>query len=81
MRLTHTGINNAILGIKNLQTDELCRPFYFGNARAHIPNNYARTFVLQNGSMKQDGACVAIRVVLGNALGTVRAWEKAHRIS
>jgi len=37
--------------------------------------------VLENSSMKHDGACVAIRVVLGNALGTVRAWEKAHRIS
>jgi branched-chain amino acid transport system substrate-binding protein len=79
--LTQAGINKAVLNIKNFQTDELCRPFYFGSAPAHIPNNYARIFVPKNGSMVQDGACVAIPVVPGNSLGTVRAWEKAHGIS
>ena len=44
-------VNTAIKSLKDFKTDILCRPWYYGNAPLHIPNNVDWTTTPKNGKM------------------------------
>jgi branched-chain amino acid transport system substrate-binding protein len=58
--ITKESYNEAVLNIKNFETDLLCAPWYFGKAPLHIPNNVDLTVVPQDGVMVQSGECFEI---------------------
>jgi hypothetical protein len=49
-------VNKAIADLKGYKTDILCRPWYYGKAALHIPNNVDWTTTPKNGKMviKED---------------------------
>ena len=49
---TVKSVNTAFLGVKDFKTDILCKPWYYGKAPLHIPNNTDRTVVAAG---RQDG--------------------------
>ena len=67
-QLTPQGVNAAIHGVKNFKTDILCRPWYFGDAQFHVPNNTDRTVVPMSGKMVQKEDCFDIAALPGNNL-------------
>jgi branched-chain amino acid transport system substrate-binding protein len=68
-------VNTAFRGVKNFKTDILCKPWYFGKAPLHIPNNFDRTVTPSNGKMVQKEGCFPISAV-DPAIEQVRAIEK-----
>src|SRR4051812_963313 len=52
--------NDAIAAVKNFKTDILCKPFYYGQAPLHIPNNTDLTTTPKDGKMVKDEDCFAI---------------------
>ena len=71
-------VNKAIAGVKNFKTDILCKPWYYGVAPLHIPNNWDRTVTPSNGKMVQKEACFPISAV-DPAIAKVRAIEKKQK--
>ena len=67
-------VNQAIKNVKNFKTDILCRPWYYGDAPLHIPNNTDRTVTPQGGKMVQKEDCFPISDV-DPAIKQVRAIE------
>ena len=53
-------MNDAFKAVKGFQTDILCKPWYYGDAPLHIPNNTDRTVTPQGGKMVQKEACFPI---------------------
>jgi branched-chain amino acid transport system substrate-binding protein len=72
-------VNKAIENVKNFKTDILCKPWYYGSAPLHIPNNTDRTVTPSNGKMVQKEGCFAISPV-DPAIAKVRAIEKKQGI-
>ena len=50
-------VNEAIKNIKGFKTDILCRPWYYGEAPLHIPNNVDWTTTPKNGKMVIKEEC------------------------
>jgi branched-chain amino acid transport system substrate-binding protein len=71
-------VNTAIESVKNFKTDILCKPWYYGKAALHIPNNTDRTVTPSNGKMVQKEACFPISPV-DPAIAKVRAIEKKNK--
>jgi branched-chain amino acid transport system substrate-binding protein len=59
-QVTPQTANAAIEGVKDFQTDLLCRPWYFGRAPLHVPNNVDLTVAPQDGRMVQVEDCFPI---------------------
>src|SRR5262245_26141043 len=57
---TATSVNAAFKNVKDFKTDILCKPWYYGTAPLHIPNNTDRTVVPQDGKMVEKEGCFAI---------------------
>jgi branched-chain amino acid transport system substrate-binding protein len=57
---TAASVNQAFKNVKNFQTDILCKPWYYGDAPLHIPNNTDRTVVPQDGKMVEKEGCFPI---------------------
>jgi len=53
-------VNQAIKGVKNFKTDILCKPWYYGDAPLHIPNNTDWTTTPNNGKMVIKEQCFGI---------------------
>jgi branched-chain amino acid transport system substrate-binding protein len=53
-------VNTAIKGLKGVKTDILCRPWYYGDAPLHIPNNVDWTTTPKNGKMVIKDGCIPI---------------------
>ena len=49
---TVESVNEAIKNVKDFKTDILCKPWYYGDAPLHIPNNTDRTIDAEG---RQDG--------------------------
>jgi branched-chain amino acid transport system substrate-binding protein len=79
-KLNKTGINQAILNIKNYKTDILCKPWYFQKMPVHVPNNTDRTVTTQNGKMVQAEGCTEIPDSYPD-LVTVRRFEATHDVN
>jgi branched-chain amino acid transport system substrate-binding protein len=58
--MTAKTANAAIAAVKDFKTDMLCRPWYFGRAALHVPNNVDLTVTPKDGKMAQDEDCFAI---------------------
>jgi branched-chain amino acid transport system substrate-binding protein len=57
---TLESVNQAVFNLKNQQTDILCRPWYFGKAPLHIPNNVDWTSTPSQGKMVIKEDCFEI---------------------
>jgi len=53
-------VNQAIKNIKSYKTDMLCKPWYYGDAPLHIPNNTDYTTTPKNGKMVIKDGCIPI---------------------
>ncbi|HEX6620224.1 MAG TPA: ABC transporter substrate-binding protein, partial [Solirubrobacteraceae bacterium] len=53
-------VNQAIKNIKGFKTDMLCRPWYYGEAPLHLPNNVDWTTTPKNGKMVIKEDCFEI---------------------
>jgi branched-chain amino acid transport system substrate-binding protein len=81
-QLTVAGVNKAIQSVKDFKTDMLCQPWYFGTMVQHVPNNYARIVLPDNGTFVQhQGACLAIPALPSNPLAKIRQEEKAQGLT
>jgi branched-chain amino acid transport system substrate-binding protein len=79
--LTPQGVNSAIRGIRSFETDILCKPWYFGNAPYHAPNNTDRTVMPQNHVMVQSQGCFDIAALPTNNLGPIRTAEQQQHLN
>ncbi len=79
-QLTAKGVNAAFLRIKNWKSDLLCKPFYSGNLKGHLPNNWDITTTGKNGKMVQLEGCFAIAPVTPE-LKAARAAEKKLKLN
>jgi branched-chain amino acid transport system substrate-binding protein len=71
---TAKSVNDAFKSVKDFKTDILCKPWYYGDAPLHIPNNTDRTVTPQGGHMVQKEGCFAISEV-DPAIAQVRKIE------
>jgi branched-chain amino acid transport system substrate-binding protein len=69
-------VNKAIAEVKGFKTDILCRPWYYGKAPLHIPNNVDWTTTPKNGKMVIKEDCFDISAA-DPSIAKVRAIEKA----
>jgi branched-chain amino acid transport system substrate-binding protein len=78
---TKTTVNAAIEALKGFKTDFLCKPWYYGSAAVHLPNNTDYTVWPNNGQMSivPGSGCLPISTA-DPEVGTVRAYEKAHGV-
>ena len=53
-------VNQAFKDVKGFETGILCKPWYFGDAPLHIPNNTDRTTTPQGGHMVVKEDCFPI---------------------
>jgi branched-chain amino acid transport system substrate-binding protein len=53
-------VNTAIKNLKGVKTDILCRPWYYGDAALHIPNNVDWTTTPNHGKMVIKEQCFNI---------------------
>jgi branched-chain amino acid transport system substrate-binding protein len=58
--ITAESVNEAFESVKDFQTDILCKPWYYGEAPLHIPNNTDRTTTPKDGKMVQLEDCFPI---------------------
>jgi branched-chain amino acid transport system substrate-binding protein len=68
-------VNQAIKNIKGFKTDMLCRPWYYGDAPLHLPNNVDWTTTPHNGKMVIKDGCIPISEA-DPAIAQVRKIEK-----
>src|SRR5919204_2360005 len=71
---TAKSVNDAFKSVKGFKTDILCKPWYYGDAPLHIPNNTDRTVTPKGGHMVQKEGCFAISEV-DPAIKQVRGIE------
>jgi branched-chain amino acid transport system substrate-binding protein len=57
---TAKSVNAAFKAVKDFKTDILCKPWYYGDAPLHIPNNTDRTTTPKGGVMVEKEGCFAI---------------------
>jgi branched-chain amino acid transport system substrate-binding protein len=69
-------VNKAIADLKGMKTDILCRPWYYGDAPLHIPNNVDWTTTPNNGKMVIKEQCFNIADA-DPSIAKVREVEKA----
>jgi branched-chain amino acid transport system substrate-binding protein len=74
---TTKNVNQAIKNIKGFKTDMLCRPWYYGEAPLHLPNNVDWTTTPKNGKMVVKDGCIPISEA-DPAIAQVRKIEKAQ---
>jgi branched-chain amino acid transport system substrate-binding protein len=76
---TLKSVNEAFKSVKDVKTDILCKPWYYGDAPIHIPNNTDRTTTPQGGKMVQKEDCFPISDV-DPAIASVRKYEKENGV-
>jgi branched-chain amino acid transport system substrate-binding protein len=74
---TKQTVNAAIENLKGFKTDFLCKPWYYGKANFHLPNNTDYTVWPQNGKLEivPGSGCLAISTA-DPEVAQVRAIEK-----
>ena len=58
--VTEESVNEAFKNVKDFKTDILCKPWYYGEAPLHIPNNTDRTVTPKDGMMVEKEDCFPI---------------------
>jgi branched-chain amino acid transport system substrate-binding protein len=72
---TAKAVNSAFKAVKNFKTNIICKPWYFGTAPLHIPNNTDRTVTPQSGHMALKENCFAVSAADPD-IARVRAIEQ-----
>jgi branched-chain amino acid transport system substrate-binding protein len=72
--VTKESVNEAFKNVEGFETDILCKPWYFGDAPLHVPNNTDRTTTPKDGKMVQKEDCFPISDV-DPAIAQVRKIE------
>jgi branched-chain amino acid transport system substrate-binding protein len=80
-QLTQQGVNTAIHNVKDFKTDILCKPWYFGQASYHVPNNTDRTVSPNNQVMTQTEGCFQIAALPTNNLTAIRQAEQQQGLN
>jgi branched-chain amino acid transport system substrate-binding protein len=78
--ITAKSYNAAVIGLKNQKTDILCKPFYVGNLKYHIPNNTNIIVDYKNGDVVVKQRCTDIAPV-DKAIVQTRIWEKKYKLN
>jgi len=78
--ITRESVNQAILETADYKTDILCKPWYYGDAPMHIPNNTDWTTTPQEGKMVLQEGCFPISDADPD-IAKVREIEKEQGIS
>jgi branched-chain amino acid transport system substrate-binding protein len=78
--LDKEGINDAILNIKNYETDILCKPWYFQDMPVHVPNNTDWTVTPKDGKMVEAEGCTDIPAT-NDDMRTVRSFEAENDVN
>lgn len=78
--ITAASYNRAVRNLKNAKSDILCKPFYVGNLRYHIPNNTDITVTYRNGAVVVADKCFAIAPV-DREIAQTRRWEKQFKLN
>jgi branched-chain amino acid transport system substrate-binding protein len=58
--ITAKSVNEAFKNVKDFKTGILCKPWYYGEAPLHIPNNVDRTTTPKDGVMVEKEGCFEI---------------------
>jgi branched-chain amino acid transport system substrate-binding protein len=58
--ITKESVNEAFQNVKGLETDMLCKPWYYGDGPLHIPNNTDWTVTPKEGTMVVKEDCFEI---------------------
>jgi branched-chain amino acid transport system substrate-binding protein len=58
--ITKESVNKAILDTQDYKTDIICKPWYYGKAPMHIPNNTDYTTTPKDGKMVIQEGCTEI---------------------
>jgi len=75
--VTKASYNKSVQDLKNLKSDILCKPWYWGRGlKAHIPNNWDRTVSYLGGKVIQTESCFAIAAVDADLIATRKAEKK-----
>jgi branched-chain amino acid transport system substrate-binding protein len=78
--ITAASFNKAVRALKNVKSDVLCKPWYVGNLRYHIPNNADITVTYRNGKVVQVDKCFDIAPV-DKEIAQTRKWEKQFKLN
>jgi branched-chain amino acid transport system substrate-binding protein len=78
--VTAAKYNRAVRGLKNIKTDMLCKPWYVGPLKYHIPNNYDITVTYRNGKVVVADKCFAIAPV-DSEIAQTRKWERQFKLN
>jgi branched-chain amino acid transport system substrate-binding protein len=79
--VTRASYNAAVQNLKNIKTDMLCKPWYFGKGLpVHIPNNTDITVSYAGGKVVQTESCFAIQAV-DHDLVVTRKFEKKFKLN
>ncbi len=78
--VTAKSYNRAVRGLKNVKTDMLCKPWYVGPLKYHIPNNYDITVTYRKGRVVVADKCFAIAPVDAEIVQT-RKWERQFKLN
>jgi len=74
--ITKESVNEAILNLKGMASDMLCKPWYYQNgSSANVSNNTDRTVTPQDGNMVQQEDCFEIAELPTNPLAEIRSNE------
>jgi branched-chain amino acid transport system substrate-binding protein len=68
-------VNQAIKNLKGWKTDMLCKPWYYGQAPLHIPNNTDYTTTPNHGKMVIKDGCIPINAA-DPGIAQVRSIEQ-----
>jgi branched-chain amino acid transport system substrate-binding protein len=78
--ITAKTYNAAVKNLKNQKTDILCKPFYVGNLKYHIPNNTNIIVDYKQGDVVVKAKCTDFQAV-DPAIAQTRAWEKQFKLN
>jgi hypothetical protein len=69
-----------VRALKDVKTDMLCKPWYVGNIKYHIPNNWDITVDYKAGKVVLKEKCFAIAPV-DPQIAQTRVWEKKFHLN
>jgi len=74
--ITKESVNDAIFNLTGMESDMLCKPWYYQNgSSANVSNNTDRTVTPQDGNMVQSEDCFEIAELPTNPLAEIRSNE------
>jgi branched-chain amino acid transport system substrate-binding protein len=78
--VTPASYSKAIKALVNVKTDMLCKPWYVGNLKYHIPNNTNIGVTYRKGKVVVSDKCFNIAPV-DKEIAQTRVWEKQFKLN